>query len=292
MGGAGNRDGTIDARAGGATMPAMAASNVQPGSARRRVTAMAATLIALLAAGWLVWLAAATRHDRRALALLDSPDPNDRRAAAAIVGAEHAPRALAVIRQQLAATEDPRVREGFVHALGQAGLPADFARIAPVALEDRHPYVRYIAWIAAARTDPARFRSWAADATPQGTPWDAIGRAAGWLELADTRGVADLLRWAAAGNAGQRTAACAVLYRGIGPLLESAGRWPVIVSEPRGGPWPPPQVALVARRCAEVELQRVADEVRPHRDLIEAVRHGTARVTRARERLARRLIGE
>ena len=264
-----------------------------PARWRLRLTlALAALGIPFLGTCALAWDSFATRHDRAALRLLDSADPDARRLGASLAAREEAPQALRAIGRALALhTEpDPTVRESCVYALGRHGGPADFDVVAQVVRDDADPYVRHAAWIAAARLDPERFRALAARTAAGGDPWDRIGLACARLEVGDMSGVDDLLRWAAEGDPHQQRVASLALYRGVAPLLEAVGCWPIQYTVREGQPWPAELVAEVRRRCSGLDLRAIAADTRPHVARAAAVRRDVGRLNATRERVARFLL--
>ena len=196
---------------------------------RRFALALAALGTLFLGTCAVAWESFTTRHDRAALRLLESADPDARRLGAALAAREEAPQAVRMIARVLAqqGEPDPAVRESCVHALGRHGQLADFDIAANIVQNDPDPYVRQVAWVAAARLDPERFRGLAGQTPGGDDPWDQIGRAGAWLEIGDVRGVDELLHWAAEGDPHQRRVASLALYRGVAPLLEAVGRWPI-----------------------------------------------------------------
>lgn len=226
------------------------------------------------------------RRDDAAAREMLSPDPAVRRAAAWREADEKLPVAAGRIAQRLPSEADASVREAFVYALGRVGNPLYFDAVASVAMNDADPYVRHAAWIAAARMDADRFRALAADAPPRADPWDRIGRAYGSLETGDLRGLGDLLELAAAGDEGQRRAASTALYRGVAPILESVGRWPVDVLIREGEIWPAALVSDVRARLTSLSAQRIADDLRRHAQRIGEVRRLAGKLHIARDRLA------
>jgi HEAT repeat protein len=196
------------------------------------------------------------------------------------------PGAAARIAQLVAAEPDARVREAYVYALGRVARPTHFAAAALLATTDPDPYVRHAAWLAAARMDADRFRDLAGQAPPRADPWDRIGRAYGFLEAGDFRGVDDLLKLAETGDEGQRRAASMALFRNVAPVLESVGRWPVESAVRDGQIWPPALISEVRARLASLDAQRIVNELRRHARRVNQVRYLAGRLHIARDRLA------
>lgn len=196
---------------------------------------------------------------------------------------------MAATLSSVGVESDPDVREAYVYALGRSAATGYFSVIAGVVRGDPHPYVRQTAWLAAARLDAERFRALAAELPPGDDPWDRIGLAAAWVELGDPRGTPDLLRWAVEGDAQQRRTASLALYRGVAPLLEAVGRWPLSQPVVEGESWSPELVAEIARRCAGLDLAALAADTRPHVRRAALVRRNVSRLNAARARLTRLL---
>jgi nucleotide-binding universal stress UspA family protein len=266
------------------------------GTPRPRVvvgsTALLAVVVVALLAGAAGWYYLRTQPIRVALRRLASPDPETRRLGAWMVAHDQTPGAADFLRRALAdGTEaDPQVRESFAYALSRAGQTGDFDLIADLARTDTSAYVRQAAWVGAARLDPTRFAALVATTPERDEPWDVIGRAYGRLIAGDTRGVPDLLHYAAAGEPAQRQVATLALSRGVAPLLETAGRWPIRYHVREGDPWPAELIAEVARRCAEVDLQAIADDSRPHMARSAALHRNVGRLQRSREHIASYLV--
>ncbi|MEW6251545.1 MAG: hypothetical protein AB1716_12930, partial [Planctomycetota bacterium] len=121
-------------------------------------------------------------------------------------------------------------------------------------------------------------------------PWDQLGRAELRLALGDVRGAPALLHWAAHGEADVRLIACRALHDSVGPVLEAVGRWPLTAERPAAAPWPAELVAEVSKRCAGLDLQSLADGLRQQLARSAPVRRDLARITGARERIARLIL--
>lgn len=262
---------------------------------RRRSRWLWVAVVLVVVAPPAVWgLRAALRgaEAQAAFFMLRSDNPTDRKLGAWLTAEQRAPAALAFIAEQLAAGREPQadVRESFVYALGHSGDPGYFDLIAERVRSDPSGYVRQAAWLAAARLDAERFAALAAALPPPQGAWDEIGRANAWLYTGDVRGVPALLRWAREGDADQRLVASGALLKGLKPLLEVSGRWPLRSGLRAGDIWPPEFVAEIARRCAGLDLQRIADDTRPHLREAKLVQRNARRVTSARNWIARFLF--
>lgn len=255
-------------------------------ASRRRVLSAALAAVALAAGGG-AWYLLATQEDRQALRLLQSDDPDERRDGAWLAASERVQPALAWMAAHLPDEPEFDMRERYIYALGRSRRPAYFDLVAKTACEDPSPYVRGAAWLAAARLDQDRFQLAAHDAPRSPEAWDQIGLAAAWLEAGDVRGLDDLCRWAVEGTPAQRDRASLALVRGIAPLLEAAGRWPLEVELVEGEPWDAGLVAEIRSRCDTIDLPRLAAEARGRLAGDLSLRRETGRVLRARERLAR-----
>jgi hypothetical protein len=253
----------------------------------------------------LTWQTARARQDRAALELLRSAEPESRKRGAWVAAQHRTPRAWQHIAAALERRDrwetDAGVRESYVHALGRSGQSQYFSVVAQVACPqgeasasispDPDGYVRQAAWLAAARLDPQRFRGLAAQAPPADDPWDQIGLSSAWLEVGDLRGIDQLLHWAEAGTLPQRQAASLALLRGVAPLLEAAGRWPIRFVVREGQVWPSELVAEVRRRCRSLDLRAIADDTRPHLARATSVHRNVGRLNSMRARLVRLLFG-
>lgn len=265
------------------------ATDTVPVPRARRVALLASALaVALAALAGIVYLNWG-RQEREALRRLNAPLPEARKFGAWIAAQEHAPRALALIAQRLSDNQeaDSHVRESYVYALGRSGPPAYADIVDHLALDDADPFVRHAAWVALARLDAERFRAQAASAPPRDYAWDRIGRACGWLEVGDLRGADELLHWAVAGDDQQRRVASQALERGVAPLLETAGRWPLAFEPSEGESWPAELVAEVRARCAELDLEAIATDTRPTLLRAALVRRDVGRITNTRDHIAR-----
>ncbi len=202
-------------------------------SARRWIIA-GGILVLLLGASGAFWFWSAGQPDRDALNLLGQDNPDTRRLGAWMAARERAPKALAEMARRLAASSEtsPLVRESYVYGLAHGTEPGQLDVLEQIVSADPSPYVRQAAWRALARRDPGRFGTAARAGTTYDDPWDQIGLACGWLEVGDTRGVDTLLHWAANGSAEQKQVASLALSRGLAPLLEAAGCWPLYARHP------------------------------------------------------------
>jgi len=255
-----------------------------------RHTALTRALAAVVVLAGLgaAFVALGIRRDQAARRLLCSDDPEKRKQAAWLAVRQNAPNALLDISRRVRERRetDPSVREAYAYALGRSGKAEYFDVLATVVQGDEDAYVRHTAWIAAARVAPHRFPVLAAETPVRDETWDRIGRAAAWLEVGDTRRAGDLLHWAVAGEPEQRQVASLALYRGVAPLLEAVGRWPLQSTIREGEVWPPELAAEVSRRCGALNLQAIADDTRPHLAYAARLRRDVARLTSLRERLA------
>jgi hypothetical protein len=240
-----------------------------------------------LALGAWAWSLGRTRSN--VLGLLTSPIAAERLMGVTIAGRIGLPAALDVIRSRLkdGTESDPDAREAFVYLVGRQGVASDFDVISHLAVADPEAVVRQAAWLAAARLDPERFRAAVIQAPASDDLWDQLGQAAAWVELGDPRGSAVLFRAALEGDEHQQRVACLALLRGIAPLLECVGRWPLGYTMHEGEIWPAELVTDVQARAAQLDLPRIAADLRPHLARTAAVRRNVARLTSSRERIAR-----
>ena len=254
-----------------------------------------AALVGLAAAGW--WLiprVERTRFRTHIAAELRSAEPEARKQAAwAIAARRDGCGADLLVSALLADDPDEAVREAYVYALGRAGDPRGLAAAENAIDRDPSGYVRAAGWLAIARLDPQHFSTLAhTTAIAQQQPWDQIGLAQGAFEIGDASGIDMLLHWAESGNEPQRIVASRALYKRLRPLLDAAGRWPLDADVAEGQPWPTDLIEHVRFRVAELDIQAIADDTRPHERAAENVRRTVARITRARDRLAGVLFGE
>ena len=176
------------------------------------------------------WFAPAQFHRRAVVADLTAEDPGIRRAAAWEVAERPFPAGLAAVRRALDGPErDAAAREALVYALGRSGQPEDAARLARIATGADGGYVRQAAWLALSRVSPEEARRAARAASPMDA-WDRLGRSQALLLLGEVDGVDALLRLAVEGDADQRVVAARALTKGLRPLLDAAGRWPLDVA--------------------------------------------------------------
>lgn len=228
-------------------------------------------------------------QERRITAGLRSPDPAKRRVAGLAAVEYRGARALAALRATLVAgsEQDPHVRGFLVSALGTLGAPVDYDLLHRVARTDGEPYVRHIAWLAAARADRDRFRKDTSSDSTASSPWDQIGVAAGLAEIGSPHAFDALLHWAEHGDADQRLAASAALSRTLLPLLESVGRWPLEYDPRPGSAWPAALVQEARKRLGEMDASAVLADGRRHAAQSKALRRNMGRLTGAREHLVR-----
>ena len=228
------------------------------------------------------------RQQRTLLRMLRSPQPVLRKQGAWLTLEHEKGEAIEFIAQQIAgrAETDADVRECYVYALGQTGNKQYFGVVAEVLATDPSGYVRQAAWLALARLDPRGFIALAEARPPSKDLWDQIGRAIGRLEAGDVRDIPKLLQWAQTASADQRLVVCAALYRGVRPLVEAAGRWPLGLDVAEGQLWPPELLREVGRRCATLDLQRLAEDTRPHLAAASLVCRNAYRMTSARNWIA------
>ncbi|RMF82038.1 MAG: hypothetical protein D6744_06445, partial [Planctomycetota bacterium] len=254
----------------------------------RRIAAGALIVVAsATAVAWRPLLSPRTSvlwgRDVRILARLRSDSPAERKRAAWKAIDSDDPRLLDIVRAgALGGETDDDVREAFVYALGKRRNAGFFEDIASVIRNDPSGYVRAAAWLAAARSDPRRTQALAADPALPDSDWDRLGRAQGLLAAGDASRVGELLDWAQRGDASQRVVAARALYKWLRPALDSVGRWPLGADVREGEVWPAEFIDELRRRCAQLDLQAVIDDMRPHLAEIEHFRSQLRRVTSAR----------
>lgn len=226
------------------------------------------------------------------LAKLHLADPQQRKQAAwDAIDHPDAAVATALARGLLGDEPDPDVRESFAYALGRIGNKRNMSALETACDSDSAGIVRAAAWLAIARIDADHFRTLAASAGPARSRWDAIGIAQGYLQVGDTRGVAELLAAATDGDHSQRIVAARALDRGLVPLMDSVGAWPIEAELVEGEYWPAELLAAVWARIDGLRLQRISDDLRQHRGQMARLRGNFGRILAARERIARFLFG-
>lgn len=224
----------------------------------------------------------------RLMKMLRAADSSTRQQAAWMVAARPSATARDYLLAQLAEglESDPLVRESYVYALSQVGNPTSFDQLWKIAEKDPNPYVRQSAWTGAARLCPGRFVARAPSPSECADPWEQIGVAHGWLLAGDMRGTEALFRWAVHGSEDQRRIASVALLRGVAPLLEAIGSWPLDPPVERHKPWPTEFVARIEQACTPLDLQALADSIVPHARVAAKVRRDVGRLHNTRDRLA------
>jgi hypothetical protein len=243
-------------------------------------------------AGYLAFEWWRSSSDNMVLLLLHSADPAQRKLGAWLTAEKAVRRGAEFIARQLELDREPAadVRESYVYALGSCGRSEHFHVVATLLATDANGYTRQTAWQTLARLDPERFGTLAASCPPAEDPWDQLGLACAWLRIGDVRGVPTLFRWAHDGNADQRLVAGRGLSKGVAPLLEVVGRWPLSAAVREGQVWPADLVAEVERRCAGLDLQHIADQSRLHLEAAHRLQRDAHRLTSARDWIARVLF--
>lgn len=229
---------------------------------------------------------------------LADPDPNVRQQAGWLVVDEYEHELVDRLLTHLDSGEpDPRVREALAYAVGRVGNEREHvAPLMKVLRRERDGYARQAMWLALARLDEDAFKQWA-DADAQGAtqdPWDLVGIGNGRMQLGDFRDLPALLVFAADEEAPQRDIARQALLKEVRPVLEAIGRWPLSLdTDPQHvGNWSRAEVATLAARCAEVDLQPIADRVEKTRFEARRVLFSIGKILKARETLAGWLYGE
>lgn len=263
-----------------------------------RIALLAAAVIAAAAvAFYLACDAVQERDDETALRMLRSEDPQRRKLGAWLAVEQEAAPAMAFIARQLEQHRESvaDIRESYVYALGQFGAAQHFEMVAALITDDPSGYVRQAAWLAAARIDRDRFRALADQAMDMlassqpatNDAWDQIGLANACLRIGDVQAVPTLLYWAQNGNPDQQLVACGALHKGLAPLLEAAGRWPLGMELLEGQIWSPNLLDELARRCVELNLQAIADDTWPRLEAAARVQRDARRLTSARNWIVR-----
>jgi hypothetical protein len=197
--------------------------------------------------------------------------------------------ALLAIEQRIVHRREPDIetREAFVHALGRAGRREHVAAVEFVIDGDESGYVRAAAWLALSRIDPEHVRTLLAADRPPADAWDRIAAAQARLLIGDTSQVEALLSAAEKGEPGPREVASRALHKGLRPLLEAVGRWPLDADPREGQIWPLELVAEARDRCNALPLRRISDETWPQIAAADRVRFNVRKLTNARDRIAR-----
>lgn len=223
----------------------------------------------------------------------NSDDLDDRkRAAWAVIEHRDAELEAFMARRMLGEEPSADVRESYVYSLGKLHDPGIFPAIETLLNVETNGYVRSAAWLAAARSDAARFENLAGGRSKPGDAWEQVGVAQGWLALGDVRGVDDLLRIARSEDEQTRYVASRALYRWVRPLLDAAGRWPIDAGVGESDTWPPALVDEIAHRCDGLDLAAVAADTRRHEAAALDVRRNQTRITNAREDLVGLLFAQ
>jgi hypothetical protein len=258
----------------------------------RRYIVHAIILIALLATIRLADRAFKQMRTEVMLAGLHSPATETRKTAAWDSIARPDPRLRAVLVAGVQGGDSvDDVRESFVYALGRIGDKRDMSAIESAIDLDSSGLVRAAAWLAAARIDPAHFRTLAASAKPAAGDWDRLGLAQAWLLLGDVRGIATLLRVTRESDQPQSVVATRALKRDLLPILDSVGQCPAAERGLEDTAWSPSLVAEIERRCSAMPLQRVSDDLQQHRAASNSFRRDLQRITTGRDQIARWLFG-
>lgn len=234
----------------------------------------------------------AARLESKVLGMLESDDVEQRKRGAWAAAEFSLSRAYQRIQDRISEESSPAAREAFIYALGQRGNTDDFDRLIASARSDPSGYVRQAAWVAAARSDPARTRALLEPLSPRETPWERLGVAQAWLVLCDVRGVAELFEFAAGGDHSRRIIAARALSKAVRPVLDSLGRWPLDADPQLGEAWPRELVEEVCRRCEQIDLQTALERTDYYWERSKQVRRNKARLSGARDRIAGFLFGK
>ena len=262
------------------------------GSGARRWRNIAATVTAAVVILISLWGARVWKGEASVLEALNSHDASARKQAAWRVGQGGYPKAAALIRNLLADGNlaDSDVRETHVYVLGQLGDASDFDLLSELLTGDESGYVRQSAWLSAARCDPAGCRALLESVPLSSDVWDRIGTAKARLQLRDAGGIHELLGFAAEGDLNQRVASGRALYASLAPALTALGRWPLEAAVNADGSWPRELVDEIGQRCAGMDLQTLVNQTWTHVERSQSVIRNKARLTGARDRLARFLL--
>lgn len=198
---------------------------------------------------------------------------------------------VALTQMVLGGEEDAAVREACVYALGRIGKPENFAAVEFAIDLDDSGVVRASAWVAAARLDPDHCRR-LLESAKSGDEWDRLGVAHARLLLGDVSDVATLLTLAESSDWGLSCGAGAALQRGLRPLLEAIGRWPLKSDPPLNAPWPAGLIATVRERSNEIDLAALAADTLPRIAEARRAKRGIEKVKTARERISAWLFSQ
>ncbi|MCA9244147.1 MAG: HEAT repeat domain-containing protein [Phycisphaerales bacterium] len=198
--------------------------------------------------------------------------------------------AMTVIRARLDEGEpDANVREAFVYALGRGGDADDSNRLETIATTDPHGYVRQAAWLALARLNAGETRALATrfEASDE---WDRLARDQALLMIGDTTRVESLLTLAESGSEDQRVVASRALLKGLYPLLDACGQWPIDADTVEGRPLAPETIAELRNRVNLIDLAAIEVDTAPQIERGAGVRRLVSRLDNARERVRRLLF--
>jgi HEAT repeat protein len=246
--------------------------------------------VAGLAAAWLELRPRARMAAQRSRLMteLAAPDAQRRVRAAREVAQSGDPQLFARLQAGVMGDEtDAGVRDAMVNSLGRIGTAAFLAGPRFAAQLDPDGNVRAQGWLALARISPQRFEELRSEATSD-DDWQRLGIADALLELGDTSGVADLLRLAREGDAGQKRFARQSIRKRLRPFLDAVGRWPVAAD--RDAELSDDSAAEIEKRVATLEPAALMNDTRPHLVQTELFRRDVRRLTNARERIVRVLF--